>query len=310
MLARASMTGGGSANELEPGDHPPRVGLAHPDKPALLFDGGRVSYAELDALSDRFADGLRAAGIGPGDAVGLQLPNIPQFVVAYFGILKAGCVVVPMNVLLKAPRGGLPPRRLAGRGADHLGRARRRGREGRRRRGRGDGRSWSSTPGVPEAPAGAPVRAAAGRRARTRRPLRPDRPRRHRGDRLHLGHHRHARRAPSSRHFQLYMNADTPGRLFGIRDDDVILARAAAVPRLRAVEHPQRRASGSARRCRWCRGSTPPRCSRSSSATGVTVFEGVPTMYIALLNHPDLDGYDIVVAARSASPAARRSRRR
>jgi len=42
-------------------------------------------------------------GLRPGDAVGLQLPNLPQFLVAYFGILKAGAVVVPMNVLLKAP---------------------------------------------------------------------------------------------------------------------------------------------------------------------------------------------------------------
>ena len=45
----------------------------------------------------------RRAVSQPGDRVGLQLPNIPQFVIAYFGILKAGGVVVPMNVLLKAP---------------------------------------------------------------------------------------------------------------------------------------------------------------------------------------------------------------
>jgi acyl-CoA synthetase (AMP-forming)/AMP-acid ligase II len=38
-----------------------------------------------------------------GDRIGLQLPNIPQFVIAYFGVLKAGCVAGPMNVLLKAP---------------------------------------------------------------------------------------------------------------------------------------------------------------------------------------------------------------
>ncbi len=76
---------------------------AYPDKPALLFDGGRISYAELDALSDQFARGLQAAGFQPGDRIGLQLPNLPQFVIAYFGILKAGCVAVPMNVLLKAP---------------------------------------------------------------------------------------------------------------------------------------------------------------------------------------------------------------
>ncbi len=76
---------------------------AYPDKPALLFDDDALTFAEVDDLSDRLAHGLRARGLRPGDRVALQLPNLPQFVIAYFGILKAGCVVVPMNVLLKAP---------------------------------------------------------------------------------------------------------------------------------------------------------------------------------------------------------------
>jgi long-chain acyl-CoA synthetase len=62
-----------------------------------------MTYAELDALSDRFAAGLRGDGVRPGDAVGLQLPNLPHFLIAYFGILKNGSIVVPLNVLLKAP---------------------------------------------------------------------------------------------------------------------------------------------------------------------------------------------------------------
>ena len=49
------------------------------------------------------AASLEAAGIEPGDPVALQLPNIPQFLIGYFGILKAGAVAVPLNVLLKAP---------------------------------------------------------------------------------------------------------------------------------------------------------------------------------------------------------------
>ena len=75
----------------------------HPTKPVALFDGGRMTYAELDTLSDRCAAGLRRDGLGRGDAVALQLPNLPQFLIAYFGILKNGSVVVPLNVLLKAP---------------------------------------------------------------------------------------------------------------------------------------------------------------------------------------------------------------
>ena len=74
-----------------------------PAKTAVILGDATLSYAQLDQLSDRVAASLTAAGLAPGDRVGLQLPNIPQFVIAYFGILKAGGVVVPMNVLLKAP---------------------------------------------------------------------------------------------------------------------------------------------------------------------------------------------------------------
>ena len=77
--------------------------LASPGRPAILYPGGSLTYAELDGLSDLVAASLQASGIRPGDAVALQLPNIPEFVVAYFGILKAGGVAVPVNILLKAP---------------------------------------------------------------------------------------------------------------------------------------------------------------------------------------------------------------
>ncbi len=73
------------------------------DKAVAIYAGGELTYGELDALSDRLAAGLDAAGLQPGTAVALQLPNIPQYLIAYFGILKAGCIVVPLNVMLKAP---------------------------------------------------------------------------------------------------------------------------------------------------------------------------------------------------------------
>ena len=57
----------------------------HPEKPALLYPGGAMSYVELDAASDRLAAGLLARGCEPGDTLALQLPNVPHFVVAYFG---------------------------------------------------------------------------------------------------------------------------------------------------------------------------------------------------------------------------------
>jgi long-chain acyl-CoA synthetase len=75
---------------------------ANADKTAVILDEMRFTYAQLEAASNQVAQGLVAAGVAPGDRVGLMLPNVPQFPIAYFGILKAGAVVVPMNVLLKA----------------------------------------------------------------------------------------------------------------------------------------------------------------------------------------------------------------
>ena len=76
---------------------------AKPEKVAIVADDFKLTYDHLDALSNQVASGLRDAGLEPGDRVALMLPNVPQFVIAYYGILKAGGLVVPMNVLLKAP---------------------------------------------------------------------------------------------------------------------------------------------------------------------------------------------------------------
>ena len=74
-----------------------------PDKVIAHHPGGELTYAELDLLATRFANGLKAQGITPGDVVGFQLPNIPQFLVCFFGTLKAGAVCLPINPLLTAP---------------------------------------------------------------------------------------------------------------------------------------------------------------------------------------------------------------
>jgi long-chain acyl-CoA synthetase len=77
--------------------------LAAPDAPACRMAGTTTTYRELDELSGRCAAGLRGAGLSPGQVVALQLPNIPHFLIAYFGALKAGLVVLPLNPLLMAP---------------------------------------------------------------------------------------------------------------------------------------------------------------------------------------------------------------
>ncbi|MFD9128376.1 long-chain fatty acid--CoA ligase [Kitasatospora sp. NPDC059571] len=74
----------------------------HPDRPAVRLDGTVLGYAELDEAAARAAALLRDAGAGPGDRIGLSLPNVPAFAVFYYAILRAGSIVVPLNPLLKA----------------------------------------------------------------------------------------------------------------------------------------------------------------------------------------------------------------
>ena len=263
--------------------------MAYPGKPVALYDGGRLSYAELDALSDRFAHGLRASGVGPGEAVGLQLPNIPQFLIAYFGMLKAGCVGVPLNVLLKAPEvtyclGDARARSLitwAGVAEEAM-------------RGAADAGVTAvyvvNTPGVPEM--------SAGRRFEellTVEPQTPPLEQTDPGDTAVIVYTSGTTGTPKGAeltHFQLYMNADTPGRLFGIRDDDVVM-----------VVLPLFHVFGLSSQLNVCvrfgaTMSLVPRFDATKALEvmqrdGVTIFEGVPTMYVALLQHPSVGDYDV-----------------
>ena len=79
-----------------------RTAAAHPDRVAIRLGEETLSYRDLDDASARVAGLLADRNVGPGDPVGLMLPNVPQFAVVYFGVLRAGGVVVPMNPLLKA----------------------------------------------------------------------------------------------------------------------------------------------------------------------------------------------------------------
>ncbi|MFC9584988.1 long-chain fatty acid--CoA ligase [Streptomyces yangpuensis] len=72
-----------------------------PDRTAVVLGTQRLTYADLDTAARRVANLLRSRGIQPGDKVALSCPNLPWFPIAYYGILKAGAVVVPLNVLLK-----------------------------------------------------------------------------------------------------------------------------------------------------------------------------------------------------------------
>jgi long-chain acyl-CoA synthetase len=72
-----------------------------PEHVAIKLDDTEVSYGMLDEATARFAGVLADMGCAPGDRVGIMLPNVPYFPICYYGALRAGGVVVPMNVLLK-----------------------------------------------------------------------------------------------------------------------------------------------------------------------------------------------------------------
>ena len=74
----------------------------YPQQACAIFKGATVTYREMDDLTDRLAAGLAALGVKKGDPVGILIPNTPQFVLAFYAILKAGGVVVATNPLYTA----------------------------------------------------------------------------------------------------------------------------------------------------------------------------------------------------------------
>ena len=257
-----------------------------PGKPAVLYPGGALTYGELDAASDQLAAGLEAHGIGPGDPVALQLPNIPQFLVAYFGILKAGAVVVPLNVMFKAPEVAFHLRDsaakilitwagIAGQAAAGAAAA---GLSAIYAVGPGDDADGASPFTALLAPAG-------GARLAAREPA----------DTAVIMYTSGTTGRPKGAqltHLQLYMNADIPGRLFGVQPDDVVIT---VLPLFHVF--------GLSSILNVCVrfGCTMSLIPRFGSATVLeaierdraTIFEGVPAMFAALLADPELDRYDL-----------------
>lgn len=69
----------------------------YPDRACTIFKGAEISFKQMDALTDRVAAALVGLGVKKGDRVGMFIPNTPQFVITFFGILKAGGVVVAID---------------------------------------------------------------------------------------------------------------------------------------------------------------------------------------------------------------------
>ncbi|MDQ7782906.1 MAG: AMP-binding protein [Desulfomonilaceae bacterium] len=90
------------APEISFPTHFDEIVAAYPDRPALHFYGTTLTFKQLQAQSNRVAQALVAHGCGPGDVVGINLPNIPQYLIAQVGAAKAGCASSGMSPLLTA----------------------------------------------------------------------------------------------------------------------------------------------------------------------------------------------------------------
>ncbi|HEX3714662.1 MAG TPA: long-chain fatty acid--CoA ligase [Trebonia sp.] len=269
-----------------------------PDKTAVILGAARLSYAQLDALSDQAAAGLAAAGVAPGDRVGLQLPNIPQFVIAYFAILKAGGVVVPMNVLLKAPEIEFQLRDSGARALISYGAFLE------------ESAKAAEAAGVPSlyvvgeaaaAAAGTPFDALLaggppGPQLAVRSPADP-------AVIIYTSGTTGTPKGAVLSHITLYMNADIPGRLFEFDDADTVVV---ALPLFHVFA-----LSSIMNTCVLLGGtmSLVPRFDPRAVLELVerdraTVFMGVPTMYIALLQTPgdDLDVSTLRCAISGGAP--------
>ena len=82
-------------------NHLTATAAAHAHRPAVLLGDLALTFADLDDLSARVAGRLHQLGIAPGDPIGIMLPNVAEFPVLYYGALRAGAAMVPMNPLLK-----------------------------------------------------------------------------------------------------------------------------------------------------------------------------------------------------------------
>jgi long-chain acyl-CoA synthetase len=257
-----------------------------PNRPAAVYDGGQLTYSELDQASDRLAAALAAAGVAPGERVALQLPNIPQFRISYFGILKAGAVVVPLNVMLRAPEvafhlgdsGAVVLITWAGVLAEAAKGAEAAGLDQVYAVGHAD-ETGGAVPFERLLDA-APLREMVARQPEDTAVI------------VYTSGTTGRPKGAELSHIQLYMNADIPGRLFEVRPDDVVIT---VVPMFHVFG-----LSSILDICvRFgCTMSLLPRFSPGAVLTAIqrdraTIFEGVPTMFADLLSQPDLESYDL-----------------
>ena len=252
---------------------------AQGQRPALRLDDVVLSYAQLDDASARVAGLLRDRGVRPGDRVGVMLPNVPYFAFIYYGVLSAGAVVVPMNVLLKQREVafylGDPEARLVFAWHEFAEPARR---------------------GADEAGAGCVI-VAPGEFERVLASTEPatevvDRAGDDTAVILYTSGTTGTPKGAELTHFNLARNVEVVVRMFAVGSDDVMLG---ALPLFHAFG--QTCALNAAVKSGACLALVarfdPAGVLETIERERVTVFEGVPTMYVALLHHPERERFDV-----------------
>jgi long-chain acyl-CoA synthetase len=267
-----------------------RSAQRHGDRVALKLDDAELTYAQLDDGAARVAGLLRARGVGRGDRVGIMLPNVPQFALAYYGVLRLGAVVVPLNVLLKEREVAFY---LSDSGARLL-------------------LAWHGF--LDEARAGARqagaelVEVAPGALEEALAEAEPVRDVEDvAGDEtaviLYTSGTTGTPKGAELTHENLRRNADAAVGLFGLREDAVVLG---ALPLFHSFG--QTCALNAGVRAGACLTLIPRfdagKALEVLQRDRVTVFEGVPTMYAGLLHHPDADAADASTLRVCASGGA------
>jgi len=252
----------------------------HATRPALrLGEDELLTYADLDDATARVAGLLREHGVEPGDRVGIMLPNVPEFAIAYYGVLRAGGVVVPMNVLLKRREVafylGDPEAKLVFAWHEFADAAE-------------QGASEVGAECVVVEPdsfrrlleSTDPVSSVVERAAEDTAVI------------LYTSGTTGKPKGAELTHSNLAINADVMKQVFSIAPEDVILG---ALPLFHAFGQTcalNTSVSAGAELVLLARFDAG-RALQTMERYGVTVFEGVPTMYSALLHHPEREQFDV-----------------
>lgn len=269
----------------------------HAGKTAIVFGDKKYSYTQLNALANQVANGLKKAGIRKGDKVALTCPNLPYFPFIYYGILKAGATVVPLNVLFKR-------REIT----YHLEDS--------------DAKAYFCFQGTAELPMGQegweafkrvdtcenfwmitadPAAASPIKGSQTfasliaGRPATFDTVQTNPEDGAVIlytsGTTGHPKGAELT-HFNMYMNADATRRLFGMATDDTHLI---TLPLFHSFGQTTQMNAGilAGNKLVLLARFTPDAVLSGMEKENVTIFCGVPTMYWALINYPEANKYDL-----------------